>query len=156
ARYLMQLNERDQAAAILHVAWRRAPGDFWVNLELAMSSWTPSYSKRPSLEGEIVRSGEAVQFATAAVAIRPGSSVAHTTLGLALKTSGDRSGALAEFRESIRLQPSDYRAHHGIAAILLLSGDLDVALGEAREACRLNPHYALGHQIIADTLHLKG
>src|SRR5262249_45343004 len=38
---LKRMGDRDRASAVLRDAWRREPGDFWVNFELGNLSWDP-------------------------------------------------------------------------------------------------------------------
>ncbi len=77
---LGRAGDREGSAEVLRAAWRRFPGNYWVNLELGFSSWTSS-----SLEGgHYERPDEAMRFLAAAVAIRPGSSHAFNLLGIAL------------------------------------------------------------------------
>ena len=69
----------EDAAALLRLAQQRHPGDFWVNLALG----NICMRLRPP------RPQEAVAYGRAAVAIRPGSSMAHNSLGGALRGAGD-------------------------------------------------------------------
>ena len=81
---------------------------------------------------------------TAAVAVRPGSAMAHTRLGIALATQGKLDEAIAEFREAIRLKPDDAAAHYNLGNALHDHGKLDEAIAECREAIRLKPDDAAG------------
>jgi len=79
----------------------------------------------------------------------PDSAVAHDNLGVALYNKGDKDGAIAEFREALRLNPNDYSPHYHLAMALANKEDLTGEISELREALRLNPnsgpaHYALG------------
>src|SRR5262249_40812049 len=105
---LGQLNlvpgERRRAA--LEAALRDRPGDLGLLMGLG-----PSYPNRPEWAGERVR------WFQAAVAAHPESATAHNNLGVALKDRGDADGALAAYRQAIRLDPTDAapRSNLGIA-----------------------------------------
>jgi tetratricopeptide (TPR) repeat protein len=82
-------------------------------------------------------------------ATAPNTAVAHDNLGVALYNKGDHDGAIAEFREALRLNPNDYSPHYQLAMALANKHDLTGEISELREAVRLNPnsgpaHFALG------------
>jgi len=56
-----------------------------------------------------------------------------------LDNQGDHAGAIAEYRELIRLTPNDAKAHSGLAAALEHQGDERAALQEYRRANELHP-----------------
>jgi serine/threonine-protein kinase len=99
---LRKVGADEQALMLLRKAQRSHAHDFWINHDLAMLL---QFSRPPQYE-------EAVRFFTAAVALRPQSPGAHLNLGNSLWKKGDLDGAIAEFREAIRLE-RDY----GIAYI---------------------------------------
>jgi len=79
----------------------------------------------------------------------PNSAGVHDNLGVALYNEGDHDGAIAEFREALRLNPNDYSTHYHLAMALANRHDLIGEISELREALRLNPnsgpaHFALG------------
>ncbi len=79
---------------------------------------------------------------------------AHFQLGLILRRKKDLDGAIAEFRETIRLQPDFAEAHANLASALDDKGDRAGAVGEYRELVRIHPddadaHYTLGAQLEA-------
>ena len=123
---LWAAGDGDRSARVLRVAWRRFPGDYWINHELAHSSRTEAKGGRHD------RPEEAVRFMTAAIAARPGSHVAHRRLGNALMNQGRLDEAIAEFREAIRLEPNDAGAHN----------NLGVALNDQGESTRRSPNTA--------------
>jgi Flp pilus assembly protein TadD len=53
---------------------------------------------------------EAVLLARALTEIYPGTARAHTTYGLALATSGDRTGAAAAYARALELDPRETKA----------------------------------------------
>jgi tetratricopeptide (TPR) repeat protein len=76
----------------------------------------------------------------------------HKDLGIALQAAGDRAGAMAEFREAIRLNPNRADAHFELARALLAAGDRSGGIAEMRWAMRLGPgapedHFALGNAL---------
>ena len=64
---LTRAGERDLATRVLRGAWRRFPGDFWVNYWLGRSVMPDASEAAP------MRAAEGARFCTAAVAARPGS-----------------------------------------------------------------------------------
>lgn len=111
-------------------AWRRFPGNYWVNLELGFSSWTSS-----SLEGgHYERPDEAMRFLAAAVAIRPGSSHAFNLLGIALSTKGDVNGGITAYQEAVRLRPDSAHFHANLGHALVEEKRIDEAIVEYRQA----------------------
>jgi Flp pilus assembly protein TadD len=75
----------------------------------------------------------------------PDSSEAHDNSGVALYNKGDHDGAIAEFREALRLNPNDYSTHYHLAVALANKHDLTGEISELREALRLNPNYGPAH-----------
>jgi len=66
--------------------------------------------------------------------------LAHALLGLALANKDDWDGAVAEYREALRLDPNDGLMHLGLGLALWGKGNWDGAITEYREALRLNPN----------------
>jgi serine/threonine-protein kinase len=73
---LVQLGEEEMATSLLQRAQRAHPDDFWINFDLARSLMSAG------------RADEAVRFYSAAIAIRPGSELALSSLGEALRAAG--------------------------------------------------------------------
>jgi len=65
--------------------------------------------------------------------------VAHFYLGAALARKGDADGAIAGFREALRLNPSYANAHNSLGVALEYKGDRQGALEEYRAAYTLDP-----------------
>jgi serine/threonine-protein kinase len=148
ARTLRRAGDRDRAATVLHAAWRRSPGDYWVNLELGISSWDAVHRR---FEQE-----DASRFLTAAVAIRPGSFVAHDSLGVALRGQGDLEGAIAAFRQALRLKPDDPVAHYNLGVTMQDKGYSGPAIIHYREAIRLKVDYFVAHNNLGVALRGQG
>ena len=68
-----------------------------------------------------------------------------------MRTAGDLPGAVASYREAIRLKPDYAGSHTNLALALDNSGDRPGAIAEYREAIRLKPaaeaHYNLGNAL---------
>ncbi len=91
----------------------------------------------------------AVEVLKQAVAAHPGSPLARAHLAQMLFAHGEARGALAEFREALRLSPDDPKALNNLAAAIhYTDGDLDEALALAQRARDLDP----GNAQILDTL----
>jgi Flp pilus assembly protein TadD len=71
--------------------------------------------------------------------VNPKNDGAHVAHGMALAKKGDLDGAIAEFREAVRLNPKNENAHLYLGWALTKKGDWDGAIAEYREAQRLNP-----------------
>ena len=63
--------------------------------------------------------------------------MAHTDLAIALDNSGDRPGAIAEYREAIRLKPDHAEAHCNLGLALRQQGQYAESLAE----------YRVGHEL---------
>ena len=144
--------DRDAAAAVLRRAWRKRPDDFWVNYDLARA---PGPESGVTYEEDYPRPEEAVRHLTAALAVRPRSAMAHSSLGHALQVQGQKEEALAEHREAIRLEPGFAGAHDNLGSALYFQGKVAEAGAEYREAIRLRPDLAEAHANLANTLRGK-
>jgi len=54
--------------------------------------------------------------------------------------NGDLDGAIAEFKETLRLDPKYAIAHNNMGWVLQQKGDLDGAIVEFKETLRLDPN----------------
>ncbi len=124
---LSSLGSRERAIDLLRRSQRAHPDDFWLNMDLG---------RELSITGE---HEEAVRYFLAAVAIRPRSSIAHTSLAMSLEKSGRLSEAADTLRQNILLWPEEPRQHVRLGAILLSLGDSSLAQHEFFEAKRLRP-----------------
>ena len=81
---------------------------------------------------------------------------AHYRKGETLRAQNNFKGALAEYREAIRLKP-DYAAAHASAGFAFRDkGDLENAVAEFREVVRLNPKEPAAHDVLGLSLFKKG
>ncbi len=65
-----------------------------------------------------------------------------STSGSALYVKGDLDGAIAEYREAVRLNPNDPNNHFLLGNALAKKPDLDACIAELRETVRLRPDFA--------------
>jgi tetratricopeptide (TPR) repeat protein len=73
-----------------------------------------------------------------------------------LTAKGDLDGAIAEFRDAIRIKPDDAAAHQNLGVALRDKRQLDEAIAEYREAIRLKPDFARAHTNLGNALADKG
>jgi serine/threonine protein kinase/lipoprotein NlpI len=133
-------------AQLLRRAQEQHPADFWVNTYLGSVLQKVAPPERD----------EAVRFMTAAVALRPESSAAHTFLGLALEQKGQLDAAIASHKKAIDLDPKYAAAHNNLGLALSESGQLDAAIASYKKAIDLDPKYAFSHNNLGLALKQKG
>jgi len=85
-----------------------------------------------------------------------GDAKAHYERAEALYKKGDVDGAIAEYREAIRLEPDYAEAHNDLGYVLYGKGDVDGAIAEYRAAIRLKPDLVLPHTNLGIALGRKG
>ncbi len=66
-------------------------------------------------------------------------------LGSALDESGETDGAIAEYKESIRIEPNDAEAHYNLGISLAKKHDGQGALSELRASEKLDPDWPIPH-----------
>ncbi len=120
----------DRATRLLRPVQRRHPDNFWINWDLG----TTLSNKGP------LGAGEALPFFTAAVAIRPESILARTSLGSRLSALGRREEAAAEFQEALRIAPDSSVVRSDFANSLAGWGQGDRAFAEFAEVVRRGTH----------------
>jgi len=87
---------------------------------------------------------------------KPADAAGHVNFGDALSGKGDYDGAIAEYREALRLDPKSAEAHVGIGAALSRKGKWKEVIPEEAEALRLDPNNGAAHVGIGDVLrHLE-
>ncbi len=138
ARGLVKAHEPKLAHTVLTSAWRRFPGDFWVNYQLGVSYGTEN---QRDLQ---------IAHLIAAVAIRPKSAAIHHDFGHALKDHGKQDQAISEWREAIRLKPGEVVYHNELGRLLADRRDTEGALAEYREAARLDAERGIAASAIRD------
>src|SRR5262249_10475444 len=133
----------ERRRAVLEVALRSRPGDLPLLMTLGNSY---PINQREGAD-------ERVRWLQAASAAHPRNIAAHHNLGKALWDKGDPDGAIAEYREAIRLEPKFAKAHSFLGAILCdVKRDCDGAITAFREAIRLNPELASAHLNLGNAL----
>ena len=132
------------AHAVLRVAGRRFPGEFWVRFEQGFVS------------GILKQPADAVRYFEAAAALRPKSSSAHHSLGIALADLRQTDDAVEELREAIRLRPDYAWSHHELGLIFFGLKRIDDATAAFREAARLLPNHPVPHYFVGACLRLRG
>jgi tetratricopeptide (TPR) repeat protein len=81
---------------------------------------------------------------------------AHSKRGVDLYEKGDLDGAIAEFRQALRLKPDHPEVQNYLGAVLGDKGDLDGAIAEFRQALRLKPDDPEAHYNLGNALSRKG
>jgi serine/threonine protein kinase/tetratricopeptide (TPR) repeat protein len=124
----------EKSLQVLRKVQQRHPADFWVNLQLGMSTTDPQ---------------EQIRYLTAAVASRPLIAFTHVVLGETLGQQGLLDEAISEFRQAIRLNGDSEVAYGDLAHALNKKALWDGAIGACQKAIGLNkdflPH--LYHQL---------
>lgn len=141
-----QLEDHARCKVLMQQAWNLHPTDFWINYDFA---WEYFFSR--TTNGPI---GDMKAYATAAVAIRPDSGIAHYALGIAFDAEGDRESAIAQFREALRVKPdlNFFWAPRALFDALQAQGKQDQAIDEFRESARRRPGLAWVHLNLAFVL----
>ena len=87
------------------------------------------------------------------MALEPDTAAGHVARASLLQLEKrDPAGAIAEFRQAIRLDPGSWIAHNDLGKALLVSGDVAGGVAEYREAARLQPDALVPHSNLAFTL----
>jgi serine/threonine-protein kinase len=119
------------------------PGDFWLNFDLGSAL-------------QKINPGEAVGFCRAAVAIRPGSSVAYANLGDALHGQHKLEEAVAAYRKAIAIEPKQAVAHNGLGVVYHAQHKPVDAAAAFANAIAINPKYASAYNNLGTALGDQG
>jgi serine/threonine-protein kinase len=130
---------------LLERARLRHPADFWVWFELGVA-----YSHRG---GEYASQADGALIG--ALAIRQDSAVVWTSLGHIIHVSKDLAGAIAAYKEAIRLDPNLAQPHFNLGNALQDSQDLAGAIAAYKQAIDLDPNFPLAHFNLGDALHAR-
>jgi tetratricopeptide (TPR) repeat protein len=84
---------------------------------------------------------EAILRLKRSVAQHPEDVTARVELGNALDDTGDSAGAIAQYREAIRIEPKFARAYRNLALAYIRQGQWAAAESAARDAVRIEPNY---------------
>ncbi|HET6573566.1 MAG TPA: tetratricopeptide repeat protein [Fimbriiglobus sp.] len=104
----------ERERVILGAALRSRPGDLSLLMTLGYS-----YPLKNLRDG----ADERVRWFQAAVAAHPRNLVAYNNLGNALLAKGDFDGAIASYREAVRLDPMNANTHNALAWLLATGPD---------------------------------
>jgi eukaryotic-like serine/threonine-protein kinase len=114
----------------------------------------------PSAKIVMLHAGTGLYYAVSldeAITGYPGVVAHHRfRLACALKDRGNLDGAVADYREAIRLEPNHAPAYSGLVLALKAQGKLDEAVADYREAIRLKPGSALAHFHLGGVLRAIG
>ena len=127
---LTAVREIDAAARLLRRAQNHHRDDFRINFLLANLH---QYHQNPP------RSGDAVRYYQAALALRPKSPGLVNNLAEALVGNGQLDEAIERFRESAAMNPGWVPVHSNLAAALMARGDVDEAVACYRRAIEAEP-----------------
>jgi serine/threonine-protein kinase len=151
---LMAAGDSEGAVRILRRAWRLRPDDFWVHFDLARAlAYDLTRSLAAGSEAAAQKyplAEEAVRHLTAALAVRPRSAMAHTSLGIALHAQGKLDEAITEYLEAIRLRPDYALAHCNLGQALKQQGRFREALDELRKGHELASNWPEWRRLAAD------
>src|SRR5262249_54030732 len=92
---------------------------------------------------------EAVGYFRAAVALRPGSAEAHSTLGYAYLWTGDVDQAIACYQRAIALDPNFGTAQDNLAKAMRVKWHLNDPAAAYRKLLALDPKMAGAHSRLA-------
>ena len=91
-----------------------------------------------------------------ALSVTENNFVAHNNLGVALKSEGKISEAIAHYREAVRINPGDSRAHFNLAINLADQGNIAPALFHFSEVERLKMDDVEKHNLFGVALAKQG
>ena len=84
---------------------------------------------------------EALPRLKRAVELNPQLATVHTLYGIALMDTGDRPGAMAEFRRELQRNPDDFEANLRLGLLLRDENQVDLAADYIARAARLRPSH---------------
>lgn len=99
---------------------------------------------------------EAILRLKRSVAQNPADVAARVELGNALDDVGDSAGAIAQYREAIRIDPKFARAYRNLALAHIRQGQWEAAESAARDAVRIEPNYVQARCDLATALGNQG
>jgi tetratricopeptide (TPR) repeat protein len=180
SRALVEANEQAVAVRLLRQAQQRYPADFWINFELAQCLYLcrepetkaeslgfirVAVALRPrsavaynNLGASLANQGNSVEAEAAcrkAIDLKPGYGMAHYNLGFALYVRKDLAGAIASFKEALRLKNLP-GTHIQLGIALKEKGDLEGAIQAYQEALRLKKDDPKAHNNLGTALQAQG
>jgi tetratricopeptide (TPR) repeat protein len=145
---LLLQGDVDEALALLRWARGRHLTDFWIHFALGRALYDVKDKSPAILE-------ETIGCCRTALALRPNTSAAHVSLGLALRANGQLEEAIVEHRKAIELDPKLAMAHDNLGHTLRAKGQLDEAIAEYRKAIEVDPKFVNAHNNLGYELHSK-
>ncbi len=103
-------------------------------------------------QGPTVSQPARIESLQQAVAQNPKDVNVRMELGKALSDSGDLEGAIAQFREVIRLDSGSPTAHHNLGVIYVRMRNWEAAESPLREAVKLAPENWVTHYLLGVTM----
>jgi Tfp pilus assembly protein PilF/2-polyprenyl-3-methyl-5-hydroxy-6-metoxy-1,4-benzoquinol methylase len=91
-----------------------------------------------------------------AAALLPGDAEVHSNLGLVLKDLGLVDGAVASYRQALKIKPDFAAAHNNLGNALQSMGRLDEAEASYRRALKIKPDYAEAYNNLGNALQSMG
>jgi tetratricopeptide (TPR) repeat protein len=122
----------------------RYPQDFWLNFVLAMML---KEAKKPD---------QAVGYYQVALALRPGTAIVYSDLGLALQDLGRLEEAIACFQKARALEPRYAGWHLGLGIALYKKSRVERAIACYKEALALDPKCVGAHLNLGVALYTQG
>ena len=143
---LRTMGDPEAAVEFLQRAQLCHGDDVWINHNLAMSfrRLTPP------------RWDEAIRYHEAARALRSDNPGFCFNLAYALHEKGALDGAIAAYREVLRLKPDYAEAYNNLSNALHAKGDSDAAVSALREAIRRKPGLVQAHSNLGNLLRERG
>jgi serine/threonine-protein kinase len=132
----------DSRLELLQRTQEAYPGDFWANFNLASAfanSATPQWK-------------EAVRFLTAALALRPTSTIVYNNLGIALAHQQDLKGAIAAFHKALAINPRDTWQYVNLGFALDQQKKPKAAIAAFHKAIKIDPKFARAYRALGQTL----
>jgi superkiller protein 3 len=137
-----------QGIQLLREAQARHPADFWLNFLLG-SLLLHNGVKQEEQE-------EAVGYLRVAVALRPSTAAAHTTLGAALYNKGLLDEAIACYHKAIDIDSREAQAHNNLGLALVRQGKAEEAIACFRMALDIDPRYGNARVNLGGALEGQG
>ncbi len=146
AQALLTLDSKIEAINLLERAFQRDPGNSWFCYELSRLLDEDSHQK-----------SRAVEYAYAAVALRPDDPDVRGQLAVALSNVGREAEAIAVYRFAIALDPPGrWWLHANLANALLKTEQFEESLKQAEQILEIEPTMLFAYDYIVPSLYKLG
>ncbi|MFO0808039.1 MAG: protein kinase [Gemmataceae bacterium] len=142
-KYLATASDPKLWISLLVEAQRRRPGDFGLNVTLAVNLMG---------RGDQASMRESLPYYRAALAVQPDNAYTMRSLANTLSMIGNLDDALGMYEQVLRVDPKYAEAHAGIGRTLSKKGKFDEAVTAFRKAISLNPRRGDYYADLAKTL----